>query len=102
MAELMERYREFYGQAYGAYKCGDWNLAEKLRRQLEASYGESLRSLLLKAYIERDSGKSVSELQTLLQLLSIFAPEGATRETGLVADAWSLLGWLRLRLAGGA
>ena len=98
MAELIERYRELYGQAYGAYRCGDWNRAEELRRQLDASCGESLRSLLLKAYIERDSGKSVSELQTLLQLLSIFAPKGATRETGLVADAWSLLGSVCARL----
>lgn len=98
MAELIERYRELYGQAYGSYRCGDWNRAEELRRQLDASCGESLRSLLLKAYIERDSGKSVSELQTLLQLLSIFAPKGATRETGLVADAWSLLGSVCARL----
>ena len=91
-ADFMERYLRLYRQAYGAYKAGEWNCAEKLRRELDATCGESLRSLLLKAYIERDSAKIVSELQTLLHLLDIFAPEGATQEIGLVADAWSLLG----------
>ncbi|MBE6102566.1 MAG: hypothetical protein E7200_10835 [Selenomonas ruminantium] len=98
MAGLIKRYLHLYGQAYEAYKGGDWNRAEELRRQLDASCGESLRSLLLKAYIERDSEKLVSELQTLLHLLDIFAPEGATQETGLVAEAWSLLGSTCARL----
>ena len=98
MAELMERYLHLYGLAYGAYKAGDWNRAESLRRELDASCGESLRSLLLKAYIERDSEKIVSELQTLLHLLDIFAPQGATQETSLVAEAWSLLGSACARL----
>ncbi|MBE6102569.1 MAG: hypothetical protein E7200_10850 [Selenomonas ruminantium] len=98
MAELMERYLHLYGLAYGAYKAGEWNRAESLRHDLDASCGESLRSLLLKAYIERDSEKIVSELQTLLHLLDIFAPEGATQETGLVAEAWSLLGSACARL----
>ncbi len=98
MADLIERYLHLYGQAYAAYEAGDLARAEARRCELDASCGESLRSMLLKAYIERDSESMVSELRTLLHLLDIFAPEGATQENELVAEAWSMLGSVCARL----
>ena len=57
---------------------------------------QSLRGMLLMAYILRDQQKYVSEVAVLQDLLSRF--DGAS-ESGLLADDWSVLG-AALRMLG--
>ena len=82
--------RGVYQQALRSWKEKKLTEAEGILRDFWRQYSvQSLRGMLLMAYILRDQKKYVSEVSVLQDLLSRF--DGAS-EPGLLADAWSVLG----------
>lgn len=79
-----------YEEALAGWRGGAFVRAMRgLRRLWRATGVRSQRSLLLKAYIERDADKPLSELRTLRRLLFLYDAE---QEDAVLAEAWSLLG----------
>lgn len=86
-----------YRQAHEAWQRGALPEAEQILRASWAAEGvRTLRGQLLLAYVLRDAGRPVTELETLQTLLESL---GDAPERDLVADAWSMAGEA-LRLLG--
>lgn len=87
----VNRYISLYSTANRAYQQRNYDMAEELCNIMDKEFGMSLRSMLLRAYVERDTGRCLSEYKTLQELLERFTkPQG--EEYGLLAMAWSLMG----------
>ena len=87
----MANLAEIYGEALAAYKAKDYDKALAMADEFLASgivYG---RFLLLKAYVFRDTGRYVQEMEILQELLRIEEQLG-NGERDVLATAWSLLG----------
>jgi len=88
-----------YNEAHAAYQSKDYETALRLLREMQALAGrQSLRSLLLEAYIERERNSLLSELMTLERLIRLFGES----DDPLLSDAWSLLGAALSKVGDGA
>lgn len=82
---------EIYSEALAAYNAKDYDKALAMADDFLASGIVYSRFLLLKAYIFRDTGRYVQEMEILQELLRIEEQLG-NREKDILATAWSLLG----------
>ena len=87
----MANLTEIYGEALAAYNAKDYDKALAMADDFLASGIVYSRFLLLKAYIFRDTGRYVQEMEILQELLRIEEQLG-NREKDILATAWSLLG----------
>lgn len=79
-----------YERALVAYECRDIEQAARHLGELQARVGgRNLRSLLLEAYIERDTQRPLSELRALQRAIELY---GGKAPKNLLATVWSLLG----------
>lgn len=86
-----------YARAYGLWQQRQLAEAEAVLSDCWRQCGmQSLRGMLLMAYILRDQKRYVSEMSCLVSLLERFAH---SPEASLLAEAWSLLGSV-LRMLG--
>lgn len=86
----LEKCRSVYQRAWSLWQEKRLVQAEKVLRDFWRQDSlQSLRGMLLMAYILRDQKRYVSEISMLRDLLSRFA---RAPERNLLADAWSVLG----------
>ena len=80
---------KLYDSALAAWEKKDLAEARRLIKEMKAQDDVgTLPAFLLEAYIERDSGRPISELAVLQQIIALF--EG--QSDPLLSTAWSLLG----------
>lgn len=84
------KYVQSYQQAWSLWKENKLVEAKKVLMNFWAEYSmQSLRGMLLMAYILRDEKRYISEVRILQDLLSRFQ---SSDDKILLADAWSVLG----------
>lgn len=87
--EMLRRNMELYKKALAAWEKKDMGEAQRILKEMQAFPGAvNLRSLLLEAYIYRDSGRPMSELRVLQRIIELFGGQ----KDPLLSNAWSLLG----------
>ncbi len=90
--ELTAQSLLIYEKALAAYERRDMDAAVRHLREMQAlAGGQSLRSLLLEAYIARDGGRPLTEIRTLQRAAELYGHDEKAPPR-LLATAWSLLG----------
>lgn len=86
---------ELYNDALNLFRQKEYDAALQVLDVLQNYTADWLRAYLLRAYILRDSGCPVSEMNVLRQLLELSEKRKTTLADGeiqVVAEAWSMLG----------
>ena len=88
--EVVAAYREAHA-AWRAKHLGD---ARRMIKEIRQSVANFPKLTLLEAFIARDSGEPLTELSLLRQCLAELE-SGGTKDLGLTAEAWSMIGSAR-------
>lgn len=84
--------RPLYLKALQFFQAKDYAAALAMLPEICAVDPNCFRVRLLEAYLYRDNGQPLAELQALRELLAGDWEVGSSEAAGLYADAWSLLG----------
>lgn len=88
--EVVAAYRE----AHAAWLAKNLDDARRMVKDIRQSVADFPKLTLLEAFIARDSGEPLTELALLRQCLSELEESG-TKDLGLIAEAWSMIGSAR-------